>query len=289
MRTKPTEVTGGDSISWFQKSVLLFRSTHFAPCIGVTMFTVIMAGLIGYSASKLLTLVPTVLLGQFSIGWLNDYLDRERDALVGRRDKPVALGLVSEQLLTVCVIVSFAASITLGFTFGTRAGVVYLIAMLSALLYDIYLKFTVGSIISLIVSFGLLPVFVSLGSPSARYPHAWMIVAAAFLGATIHFLNVIPDFDDDAKTGVKGFVHYFSYRHALLLGGILLIYSVAAVGWGIRDIADIFSWVTVVVFALLGGWFMRQYMKGNIKSAFNASKLLTLANIAVLFSVSRYM
>ena len=40
-----------------------------------------------------------VLAGQLSVGWSNDYLDRERDRAAGRTDKPVAAGELSPTLV----------------------------------------------------------------------------------------------------------------------------------------------------------------------------------------------
>jgi len=275
-------------VSLFTKVSYALNSTHLVPCLSTTTFTLLMA-LIAGQRGKIIFLVPAVLLGQFIVGWLNDYLDRDRDRIAGRTDKPIAMGLISPRTILLLMIPSFVLSIALGFTFGTRAGWVYVIAMVSALLYDLYLKRTALSILSLIVSFGLLPVFVALGSPMARYPAGWMIAAAALLGATIHFLNVIPDFADDKKTGVKGFVHYFSYERALLIGVLLLIVSVGSVIYGIHGNMQIVGWGLIGIFAAVCVRFFGQYGHGDIKKAFASSKLLTLLNIIVLLFAAQYM
>jgi len=287
MRTKPIPLPG-TTVSFLTKASYLFGSTHLLPCLGTTTFTVLMALIAGQRA-MIFVLLPAVLLGQFTVGWLNDYLDRDRDRIAGRQDKPIARGLISPTTILWFMIPSFVVSIALGFAFGVQAGWVYVIAMVSALLYDLYLKRTPFSIVSLIVSFGLLPVFVALGSPLARYPATWMIVAAALLGATIHFLNVIPDFEDDKKTGVKGFVHYFSYEHALMIGVLLLAASVGAVAYGVHGQMQAIGWVLMGVFTAIFAHFLSIYARGDTKRTFASSKLLTLLNVVILLFATQFM
>lgn len=230
-----------------------------------------------------------MLLGQFTVGWYNDYLDRDRDRAAGRRDKPIALGYVSTRDIKFVAIPSFIASILLGFAYGRSAGVVYHVAMASALLYDYRLKRTIFSIVCLLVSFGLLPVVVGLGGRPPYVPALWMIIASALLGGCVHFLNVIPDFKDDKKTGVKGFVHYFSYRHALLMGALLLVGSVTAVAAGIGDVLNVFSILTLGAMAIEIMIFLFHYVKRDLVSAFKVSKIMTLLTIIILLCGAPYM
>jgi len=287
MRNKAIPIPTSD-VSFLTKVSYALGSTHLLPCIGTTSLTVIMALVAGQRAS-IFVLIPAVLFGQFTVGWLNDYLDRDRDRIAGRKDKPVAQGLISPNTILALIIPSFVLSIGLGFTFGVAAGWVYVVAMVSALLYDLYLKRTPLSILSLIVSFGLLPVFVALGSPIARWPHVWMIVACALLGATIHFLNVIPDFEDDKKTGVKGFVHYFSYNDALLIGALLLVVSVGSVLFGIYGEMQVLGWLLMGLFAAACVWFFILFTRRDIQKAFRVSNILTLLTVLVILSAARFM
>ncbi len=180
-------------------------------------------------------MVPTVLLGQFPVGWINDYLDLENDKAAGRKDKPLATGQIKPRTVLVLASISLTMSVILGFLYNPMAGLVNVVALTSALLYDIKLKGTVFSIVTYIVSFSLLPVFVSLGLDDPKFPGLWIVIAFAFLGTGVHFLNVIPDFIDDAKTGVKGLVHYFSKPTALYLSANFMILSTFIVGFRLRD------------------------------------------------------
>src|SRR5205814_5449346 len=81
-----------------------------------------------------------------------------------------------------------------------------------------------------LVSFGVLPAFVVLGKPAT--PPWWMIVAAALLGGGAHFVNVLPDLADDARTGVRGLPQRLGWTGSWLLGGALLLAATAVLVFG---------------------------------------------------------
>ena len=84
MRTKALEKSKNPK-GFSQQFKYVLLSTHLVPCLGTTTFTMLMAFIAGQRA-KLIILLPMVLLGQFTVGWYNDYLDRDRDKAAGRRD-----------------------------------------------------------------------------------------------------------------------------------------------------------------------------------------------------------
>ncbi|SES32792.1 4-hydroxybenzoate polyprenyltransferase [Lentzea albida] len=161
----------------------------------------------GRSPGGLVAVAAAVLAGQLSVGWLNDLLDADRDARVGRRDKPVASGAVSRRLVLVVTIVAAVAAVLLSLLSGVDATLVHVVMLLSAWAYDFGVKATVFSVVPYAVSFGLLPAFVTLGGPGGHWAPAWLVVAAAVLGSAAHFANVLPDLEDDAATGVRGLPH----------------------------------------------------------------------------------
>src|SRR5205814_5160335 len=81
-----------------------------------------------------------------------------------------------------------------------------------------------------LVSFGVLPAFVVLGKPAT--PPWWMIVAAALLGGGAHFVNVLPDLVDDARTGVRGLPQRLGATGSWLVGGALLVAATAVLVFG---------------------------------------------------------
>ncbi|MDQ3537656.1 MAG: hypothetical protein M3415_02480, partial [Actinomycetota bacterium] len=69
----------------------LLRCSHPGPTVAVTMFASALALGAG-SGAGVLRVGAAVLAGQLSVGWLNDFLDADRDRVAGRVDKPIAAG-----------------------------------------------------------------------------------------------------------------------------------------------------------------------------------------------------
>ena len=84
------------------------------------------------------------------------------------------------------------------------------VCVAAAWAYNLGLKSTVWSWVPYAVAFGGLTVFVALADDAA--PPWWWPVGAALLGVGAHLLNVLPDLDDDAATGVRGLPHRLGPR-----------------------------------------------------------------------------
>lgn len=211
----------------FNTLVQTLRATHFVPSIVVTT----MATALAYGAgqrSSLLLFIPAVLFGQFCIGWTNDYLDRSRDRKAGRQEKPIVSGAVSASTVRMLAVISLAAALAFSLLYNDAATVVYVIALASALLYNFKLKNSPLSVASYMVSFGLLPYFVSFGSQPPFMPNVWIVIALLFWAVGIHIQNVIPDFEHDKKTGVNGMVNRLSLMNATLLSALFFALCVVS-------------------------------------------------------------
>ncbi|EXG79401.1 4-hydroxybenzoate polyprenyltransferase-like prenyltransferase [Cryptosporangium arvum DSM 44712] len=166
-----------------------------------------LAAAAGRPAAGLVAVALAVLSGQLATGWSNDWLDAERDAAVGRTDKPVATGEVSRSLVGTAAVVAGLACVPLSLLSGWRAGLVHLVAVACALAYNARLKATPFSALPYALAFAAAPAFVTLARPGHPWPPAWLLVAGAALGAGAHFANVLSDLDDDAATGIRGVPH----------------------------------------------------------------------------------
>jgi heme o synthase len=162
-----------------------------------------------------------VLAGQLSVGWMNDYLDRDRDVRVHRADKPVVAGTLAPAVLRTATAVAAVAVVPLSLLSGWLAGSLHLAAVASAWAYNLRLKATALSVLPYAVSFGLLPAFVTAGLPGHPVP-GWLVAAGALLGAGAHFANVLPDIDDDLATGVRGLPHRLGATGSRVAAGTLL-------------------------------------------------------------------
>ncbi|MCM0678452.1 UbiA family prenyltransferase, partial [Micromonospora phytophila] len=185
----------------------LVRASHPEPAAAVTTVSGLLAVGVGHRPAGVLAVVLSVLASQLAVGWTNDLLDADRDATVGRTDKPVATGAVRRRTVAVGATAAALATPALGLTTTPAAALAVSVALVSALLYDWPLKSTPVSVLPYAVSFGLLPAFVVLALPGAPAPPVWLVAAGALLGAGAHFANVLPDLVDDARTGVRGLPH----------------------------------------------------------------------------------
>lgn len=207
------------------------RACHLQPTVAVTAIATALALAAGQGASATLV-AAAVLTGQLSVGWSNDYLDRERDRSAGRTDKPVAAGEVSATAVGTAAVAALVACVPLSFASGPTAGVVHLVAVGAGWAYNWRLKATVASVVPYVVAFGALPVFVTTGLPGAPLPAPWVIAAGALLGAGAHFVNALPDRDDDARSGICGLPQRMSASGSLLVGVGLLGSAAALVAVG---------------------------------------------------------
>ena len=138
-------------------------------------------------------MISAVLAGQLFVGWTNDYLDRELDREMGRRDKPLARGEIPPRQVGLAALLALAACVPLSLASGLGATAVHLAAIAAATLYNLGLKVTLLSVLPYLVAFGLLPAFITLGLSPPRWPPAWALGAGALIGAGAHFTQVLAD------------------------------------------------------------------------------------------------
>jgi 4-hydroxybenzoate polyprenyltransferase len=238
------------------KAAALARSSHPGPSIAVTIITVGLGFGAGLDPFRLVVLGISMLAGQLSVGLSNDWIDAERDAAVGRTDKPIALGLISRRAVRNAALVCAGLVIVLALPLGWAAEVVLGIAVGAAWLYNAWLKKTVFSIIPYLIGFGALPAIATLSRPAPAAPALWSLGVGALLGAAGHFANTLPDLDDDATTGVRGLPQVLGRRwssaltYLVLLGAsILEFFGTGGLGFLPGELGLLAS----VVIALVGG------------------------------------
>ena len=80
------------------------------------------------------------------------------------------------------------------------------------------------------------------------------MTAGALLGAGAHFANVLPDLDDDARTGIRGLPHRLGRVPALLVTWLALLAAAAslAVGIGLDSPIGIAGLAAAIAIAVAG-------------------------------------
>lgn len=225
----------------------LVRATHPGPAISVTIVALVIGLAVDVTPVRLLILGFVILTGQASIGLSNDLLDAARDRAVGRTDKPVALGLIRPQTVRAwaagCAVASVTASIVLS-PWVTIANVVFLAVAWG---YNLGLKNTVFSVVPYLVGFGILPLIVTLSRPDPLPATWWAVGMGAMMGAAAHFANVLPDLDDDRRTGIRGLPHRMGRVGCGLVISAALVAASALAVIGLDDPVRWIGWVGLAV------------------------------------------
>ncbi len=182
----------------------LAASCHPVPTAAVTVLATVLVASAGNRLETCAVAAAAILTGQLAIGWSNDALDAARDSEVGRTDKPVAQGLLSRHAVWTAAASAALATVPLSLALGWRSGLVQLSVVAWGGLYNWCLKSTVLSPLPFLFAFGGLPALATLARPAHALPPIWTLVAAGLIGVSAHFGNVLPDLEDDRRTGVSG-------------------------------------------------------------------------------------
>ncbi|MCU1678990.1 MAG: UbiA prenyltransferase [Frankiales bacterium] len=203
------------------------EAAHAAPTVAVTAVTGLLALDTGRGPAGIAWAATAMLAGQLSVGWSNDWVDRGDDRAAGRSAKPLVRGDMPDASLLRAAAAALLLALALSFGSGWRAAAVHAVALAAAWSYNFRLKRTALSAVPFLVAFGLLPAFVVLGLPGHPWPAWWLVAAGALLGASAHFVNVLPDLGTDARLGIRGLPQRLGGPASALTAVLLL--STAAV------------------------------------------------------------
>ena len=212
--------------------ISLLKASHPEPGGAVTLAMTLLAIGVGHRGWAIAGVAAGIGATQLSVGWVNDWLDADRDLAAGRTDKPVASGVVSRRTVGISGLLASLAIPLLGLPFGPAATICLTLIGIFALLYDWPLKSTPLSVLPYLVAFGLMPAFVVIALPGHPWPPAWLVAAGALLGGGAHFANVLPDLADDAATGVVGLPHRIGAAWSQVAAGGLLLAATLTLVFG---------------------------------------------------------
>ena len=229
----------------------LWGSTHPGPTLVVTALALLLGIAVELEPWRLALLTLSVLAGQVSIGISNDALDADRDRAVGRTDKPIARGDVSVRAAGVAASAALLLALASSAPLGWRMLAAHALFLGSAWAYNAGLKSTPVSIVPFLVSFGIFPSLATLSAPDPAFAPGWAWIAGAALGAAVHLTNVLPDLDDDARTGVRGLPHRIGPRGSAVLAALAVLAGAVAVLLGVSG-GDLGA-VSAVSWVFFGG------------------------------------
>ncbi|MET0447887.1 MAG: UbiA family prenyltransferase [Aeromicrobium sp.] len=228
----------------------LFRASHPEPGLAVTALAVLLAVSWDASTGTALLIGVAALSGQLTVGWTNDLIDRDRDRRSGRLDKPLATGALDASAVRTAIVVTLAVSAASSLALGIRAGLLHLVLVAAGWCYNLGLKRTVLSWLPYAVCFGGLPLVVALAVCDVGAP-AWTVVAGALLGTGAHFVNAVPDLEDDRRTGVRGLPHRLGARGSVNAATVLLVAGTIVTAVGPGDGLDLVAATALVACGVL--------------------------------------
>jgi 4-hydroxybenzoate polyprenyltransferase len=257
----------------------LLRATHPLPAAAVTALVSAVAYSRDARGWTLALIALSTGAGQASVGWSNDYLDRDRDRAAGRMDKPLVAGQVGAGTVLVAALFAFPLSVALSAPLGMGETAVMFLAVGSAWSYNAVLKATAASPLPYAVSFGLAPVYIWCAT-TGDLPPPWIVIAAGLLGVAAHFLNVLPDLESDRATRMQGLPHVLGLRGSLYLACALLAGVLTLVSIGTAPLEAPQVLAAVVAVALVGfvAW---AGTRGNARLGFR----LTIAAAGAIVAV----
>lgn len=268
----------------------VLRASHLGPTLLVTLLATMLAVAVGQSWSGVALVAVTVLTGQLSIGWSNDWLDASRDMAAGRLDKPIATELVTTARVRAAAFTALIVTVPLSFANGVSAGAAHLGLVGSGWAYNVGLKATVLSWAPYAIGFGLLPAFVTLGLSEPVWPPMWAVLAGSLLGVGAHFGNVLPDIDDDLAHGVRGLPQRLDRTGAGIVALVLLITASIVVLVAPEGTPPATSWFAGALVALIagyGGWSLRP--AGSRQAVFRAAMAIALIDVVMVLTVADAM
>ncbi|MFC7403569.1 UbiA family prenyltransferase [Georgenia alba] len=257
----------------------LARACHPAPTAAVTALAALVSVAAGHGPGGVVTVTVAVLLGQLSIGWSNDLLDADRDRRVGRSDKPVATGELTVAVLRAALIVAAVLCVVTSAALGLAAGVVHVLLLVgSGWAYNLVLKRTVLSWLPYVVAFGALPAVAWLALDPPTAPPGWTVAVGSLLGLGAHLVNVLPDLEDDAATGIRGLPHRLGARASAVLAVAVLTAGSAVAVLGPGGPVPVWAWVVLAgVVALAVAGLVRAG-----RAPFRAALVIAVVNVVVL-------
>ncbi len=185
------------------KFIGLLNAAHFLPTMTVTTLTFILA----VRTSNLTTalgIALTFFSGQLIVGWSNDLIDFSDDLAHQRSHKPLVSGTIMLSSLQLVIVLDslLLLLLTIFGPLSGKYGLLHLLAIASALSYNLKLKRTLLSFLPYAISFGLLPLII-LGA--TNYPYQWWAPAiGALFGIGVHIANVFKDLEEDLESGIRG-------------------------------------------------------------------------------------
>ncbi len=206
----------------------LMKASHFGPTVLVVAITFVLA-ITQVSISDALFISSAILLGQFVVGWTNDFLDFAKDSEALRLKKPLVAGTITAKTLRISIFIALTSALIVSLIspLGINGTTIHFIGLLSATAYNFKLKATVFSVFPYVVSFGALPW--AIYSAADSHPPSWLVFAFILFASAFHFMNVLKDLESDIGQDVLGLPQLIGRKNSIAMAVILAVLGVVVV------------------------------------------------------------
>ena len=200
----------------------LFRASHFGPTCLVVSITLGLS-ITQLSFTKSFGISLAILCGQLVVGWTNDLLDYPLDRAAGRLKKPLVAETVTRKQIQVGISIALTSAILLSYLgpLGVRGGLLHMLGLASATIYNFWAKSTWFSPVTYAISFGALPWAVY--SVAHKHPPTWLFLDFILVSMSFHFLNVIKDLEWDRTQSVLGLPQRIGKKWSAWTAGLLVL------------------------------------------------------------------
>lgn len=184
----------------------LVRLIHPFPVTIVVATTVLLVVLFHRGTTGfvfMLRAAGVILSSQITVGALNDYVDRDRDAAVQPR-KPIPSGLVPARAALALSLLALILFIPLAATFGALAFGMIALGTAAGIAYDLWLKPTPLSFTAYLVGFLSLITWIWL--IDSRFTAGYLLIypLGALLLIAAHLAQSFPDIETDRAVDSRG-------------------------------------------------------------------------------------
>lgn len=203
----------------------MVKACHFGPTVLVVSISFILS-ITQLSAAKSFGIAIAILAGQLVVGWTNDLLDHPLDSAAGRLKKPLVKEDVTRKQIQVGISIALVAAVLLSFLgpLGVRGGLLHMLGLASATIYNFWAKSTWFSPLPYAISFGALPW--ATYSVAHKNPPVWLFVDFILVSLSFHFLNVIKDLEWDLSQSVLGLPQQIGKKWSAIVAAVLVITAV---------------------------------------------------------------
>lgn len=197
----------------------LVRVVHPAPALAVVALSAALGAILAAQAGdpplggRVALTVLAVAGSQILTGALNDWADRERDA-VAQPSKPIPSGTVSPRSALVVAASGALLQVAASAPLGGPALLLGMVASGSAIAYNLALSRTPLSVIPYLLSFGILPLWVAAGAGVGLDRVAAAPLLVGPFAAAAHLANTVRDFDGDTGIGSRNLAQVIGQRTA---------------------------------------------------------------------------